>query len=118
MGESSQLASAFAQVKSEAAAVDPSQARLLQNINQLLDTADAPIGNLRALCAESRSNFDLCCQFFHEDPKKTTAEVVFKTFASLSTAFAEIKSQRERAAASAARRERLQQKKDAVRSIP
>jgi hypothetical protein len=113
LGEANQLAANFAQIKSEASALDPAQQGLIQNINNLLKAAETPVGNLKALCAEARTTFEMCCAFFFEDAKKITAEVVFRTFASLSTAFAEIKSARERAAANAARREKLEKNKEA-----
>lgn len=85
-----------------------------QQLSALVNSATGPMLKLKALATEARALFEKCCVFFHEDPKKTTAEVVFRAFSSLATSFSDFKSQRERAAANAARQEKIRIMKEAA----
>eukprot|EP01122_Echinamoeba_exundans_P000091 TRINITY_DN10074_c0_g1_i1.p1 TRINITY_DN10074_c0_g1~~TRINITY_DN10074_c0_g1_i1.p1 ORF type:complete len:630 (+),score=133.11 TRINITY_DN10074_c0_g1_i1:167-1891(+) len=114
LGEANQLVGTFGQIKTELATLPANQAFLAQQVGTLVRSADAPMTKLKALATEARSAFEKFCQFFHEDPKKTNAETVFRSFASLSTSYTDLKAQRERAAANAARQEKIRIMKEAA----
>lgn len=114
LGEANQLVGTFAQIKTEYATLPPNQALLHKQLTTLLTQAENPMAKVKQLASDARSAFEKFCQFFHEDPKKTNAETVFRAFASLTTSFSDLKSQRERAAANAARQEKIRQMKEAA----
>jgi uncharacterized protein YoxC len=114
LGEANQLVGTFAQIKTELGSLPANQAFLSQQVGGLVRSADAPMTKLKALATDARAAFEKFCQFFHEDPKKTNAETVFRAFASLSTSYTDLKAQRERAAANAARQEKIRIMKEAA----